>query len=187
MTKKISKKNYSIWIKIISIVIPIVVAVLFTVKIEYSLPVFLPPIYSSINALTAILLIIALIAIKKGKIKLHENLMKTCIAFSLVFLVMYIAYHITSTSTIFGDINKDGIRDLEEKIKIGNTLYVYVFILISHILLSIVLIPMVLTSYVRAIQKRFDPHKKIAKITFPVWLYVTITGVIVYIMIAPYY
>ena len=113
--------------------------------------------------------------------------MKTCIAFSLVFLVMYIAYHITSTSTIFGDINKDGIRDLEEKIKIGNTLYVYVFILISHILLSIVLIPMVLTSYVRAIQKRFDPHKKIAKITFPVWLYVTITGVIVYIMIAPYY
>ena len=182
-----SKDSYSIWIKIVSVVIPIVVALLFTVKIEYSLPIFLPPIYSSINALTALLLVLALIAIKNKKIKLHENLMKICIGLSLIFLLMYIAYHITSTSTVFGDLNKDGIRDLNEKSRVGNTLYIYAFILISHILLSIALIPMVLTSYVRAIQMRFDPHKKIAKITFPVWLYVTITGVVVYLMISPYY
>ena len=182
-----SKDSYSIWIKIVSVVIPIVVALLFTVKIEYSLPIFLPPIYSSINALTALLLVLALIAIKNKKIKLHENLMKICIGLSLVFLIMYIAYHITSTSTIFGDVNKDGIRDASEKAEIGRELYVYAFILISHIILSIALIPMVLTSYVRAIQKQFDPHKRIGKITLPIWLYVTITGVIVYIMISPYY
>ena len=182
-----SKDSYSIWIKIVSVVIPIVVALLFTVKIEYSLPIFLPPIYSSINALTALLLVLALIAIKNKKIKLHENLMKICIGLSLIFLLMYIAYHITSTSTVFGDLNKDGIRDLNEKSHVGNTLYIYAFILISHILLSIALIPMVLTSYVRAIQMRFDPHKKIAKITFPIWIYVTITGVVVYLMISPYY
>ena len=182
-----NNNNYSIWIKIISVVIPLVVAGLFTVKIEYELPIFLPPIYSTINGITAILLIIAFWAIKNKKIKLHENLMKICIALSLVFLIMYIAYHITSTSTIFGDINNDGIRDASEKAEIGRKLYIYVFILISHIVLSITLIPMVLTSYVRAIQKEFDPHKKIGKITLPVWLYVTITGVIVYIMISPYY
>lgn len=180
-------KKYSIWIKIISIIIPLVVAGLFTVKIEYELPIFLPPIYSSINGLTAILLIIAFVAIKNKNIKLHENLMKICIGLSLVFLIMYIAYHITSTSTIFGDVNKDGIRDASEKAEIGRELYVYAFILISHIILSIALIPMVLTSYVRAIQKQFDPHKRIGKITLPIWLYVTITGVIVYIMISPYY
>ena len=180
-------KKYSSWIKIISIIIPLVVAGLFTVKIEYELPIFLPPIYSSINGLTAILLIIAFVAIKNKNIKLHKNLMKICIGLSLVFLIMYIAYHITSTSTIFGDVNKDGIRDAREKAEIGRELYVYAFILISHIILSIALIPMVLTSYVRAIQKQFDPHKRIGKITLPIWLYVTITGVIVYIMISPYY
>ena len=113
--------------------------------------------------------------------------MKICIGLSLLFLLMYIAYHMTSDSTIFGDIDKNGVRDLNEKMKIGYSLYLYVFILLTHILLSIVLIPMVLTSYVRAIQKEFDPHKKIAKYTFPVWLYVAITGVIVFIMISPYY
>ena len=99
--------------------------------------------------------------------------MKVCIGLSLVFLVMYIAYHMTSDPTPFGGE--------------GAIAYVYYFILISHIILSIILIPMVLTSYVRAIQAQFDPHKKIAKITFPIWLYVAITGVVVYLMISPYY
>jgi putative membrane protein len=166
--------KYSIWIKIISVAIPVVVAVLFTVKIPNATPLsFLPPIYACINALTAVLLVIALIAIKSKKIKLHEWLMKTCIGLSLIFLVMYIAYHMTTDPTPFGG---------QGYIKI-----LYFFILISHILLSIALIPLVLISYVRAFQKEFVSHKKIAKITFPVWLYVAITGVIVYVMISPYY
>ena len=171
MTKK---NKYSIWIKIVSVAIPVVVAILFTVKIPNATPLsFLPPIYACINGLTAVLLVLALLAIKLKKITLHEWLMKSCIALSLVFLVMYIAYHMTSDPTPFGG---------EGYIKL-----IYYIILISHILLSIVLIPLVLISYVRAIQKEFDPHRKIAKITFPIWLYVAITGVVVYLMISPYY
>ena len=167
------KNKYGIWIKIISIAIPVVVAILFGVRVDYELPIFLPPIYSSLNALTAVLLVLALVAIKSKKIKLHQRLMQTCIALSLVFLVMYIAYHMTTDPTPFGGE--------------GFTKSMYFFILISHILLSIALIPLVLISYVRAFQEEFSAHKKISKITFPIWLYVAITGVVVYLMISPYY
>ena len=170
MTKK---NKYGIWIKIISVVIPLVVAILFRVKIDYDLPVFLPPIYATINAVTALLLVFALIAIKRKKIALHQRLMQSCIVLSLLFLVMYIAYHMTTDPTPF--LGEGSVKTL------------YFFILISHIVLSVALIPLVLISYVRAFQKEFTEHKKISKITFPIWLYVAVTGVIVYIMIAPYY
>ena len=162
-----------IWIKIISVAIPVVVAILFGVRVDYELPIFLPPIYSSLNALTAVLLVLALVAIKSKKIKLHQRLMQTCIALSLVFLVMYIAYHMTTDPTTFG--GEGYVKSL------------YFFILISHIILSIALIPLVLISYVRAFQEEFPAHRKISKITFPIWLYVAVTGVVVYLMISPYY
>lgn len=165
--------KYGIWIKIFSVAIPVVVAILFGVRVDYELPIFLPPIYSSLNALTAVLLVLALLAIKSKKIKLHQRLMQTCIALSLVFLVMYIAYHMTTDPTTFGGE--------------GYVKSIYFFILISHILLSIVLIPLVLISYVRAFQEEFPAHRKISKITFPIWLYVAVTGVVVYLMISPYY
>ena len=168
------QQNYSKLIIVVSILIPVIVAILFTVRLPNVDPLdFLPPIYAAINALTAVLLIAAYIAIRNKKIKLHESLMKTAIALSLVFLVMYVAYHMTSDPTPFGG---------EAMVK-----YVYYFILISHILLSIGIIPMVLVTYVRAISKRFADHKKISVITFPIWLYIAVTGVIVYLMIAPYY
>ena len=167
------KKDYGIWIKIISVAIPVVVAILFGVKVDYDLPVFLPPIYATINAITALLLVLALVAIKAKKIQIHQRLMQSCIVLSLVFLVMYIAYHMTTDPTPFGGE--------------GYMKTLYFFILISHIILSIALIPLVLISYVRAFQKEFPAHKKISKITFPIWLYVASTGVIVYLMIAPYY
>ena len=125
------------------------------------------------SGLTALLLITAVYYIKNGKRKIHEYLMKVCIALSLMFLVMYIAYHMTTDPTPFGGE--------------GFIAYVYYFVLITHILLSVAVIPLVLTSYSRAIQANFKLHKKIAKVTFPIWLYVAITGVIVYLMISPYY
>ncbi|WP_298418969.1 DUF420 domain-containing protein [uncultured Kordia sp.] len=168
------EQKYKKWIIILSIAIPLVVAILFGVKIEDATPLtFLPPIYATINGITAILLIAAVIAIKNKKVKLHENLMKTCIGLSVAFLAMYVAYHMTSNSTSFGG---------EGAIK-----YIYLFILITHIVLSIAIIPLVLITYVKALAKRFDKHRKIAKITFPIWLYVAITGVVVYLMISPYY
>lgn len=193
-----SKNNiYDILIWVVSILVPVVVALLLFTKWEYdqlvfdmripnydavilmdNLPIakpltFLPPIYATINGLTAVLLVIAVYYIKNGKRKIHENLIKVCIALSLSFLVMYIAYHITTDPTPFGGS--------------GLVSYIYFFILITHILLSIVVIPMVLVSYSRAFQSKFASHKKIAKVTFPVWLYVAVTGVIVYLMISPYY
>ncbi len=167
-------KKYNKLIVVLSIVIPIVVAVLFGIKIPNVEPLsFLPPIYATINGLTAVILILAFFAIKKKNIVLHENLMTTAVWCSVAFLVMYVAYHMTSDSTKFGG---------EGAIK-----YFYYFILLTHIVLSIAVIPFVLITYVRAITNNFEKHKKIAKITFPLWLYVAITGVIVYIMISPYY
>jgi putative membrane protein len=165
-------------ILIVSILIPIVVAILFNVKLkDFGIMMeplsFLPPIYASINGLTAILLVSAVIAIKNGNRKRHERLMTSAIACSVVFLIMYVAYHMSSDSTKFG--GEGWIR------------YVYFFILITHILLSIIIIPLVLFTYVRALSQSFDRHKKLARITFPLWLYVAVTGVVVYLMIAPYY
>jgi len=168
------KSKYNLWIWIISIVVPVAVAVLFTVRIPgVERMGFLPPIYATINALTAVILIISVIQIKKGNRKNHEFLMKTAILLSLLFLLLYIAYHMTSDSTKYGG---DGIVK-----------YLYYFILITHIMLSITVIPFVLITYVRAITGKFEKHKAIARITFPLWLYVAITGVIVYVMISPYY
>lgn len=173
-SEKQIEKKYSVWIWVFSILIPLAVAALFTVKIPGVERLgFLPPIYATINAITALLLIIAVIKIKQGKQGTHERLMKTAITLSVLFLVLYIIYHMTSDSTSYGG---------EGAIK-----YIYLFILISHIILSIVVIPFVLITYVRAISGRFKLHKKIARITFPLWLYVAITGVIVYLMISPYY
>ncbi len=169
----INEKKYNKLIVILSIVIPVVVAVLFGVKIDTELPVFLPPIYACINALTALILVLAFVAIQNKKIVLHERLMKFAIGLSVLFLVMYVAYHMTSDSTKFGG---------EGAIK-----YVYYIVLITHILLSIAVIPFVLITYVRAITNNIEKHKKIAKITFPLWLYVAVSGVVVYIMISPYY
>jgi putative membrane protein len=175
---KTVEQKYNIWIIILSIAIPVVVAVLFNVKLkdlgfEVTPLSFLPPIYATINAVTAVLLISAVLAIKKGNRKLHETLMKFAIACSVLFLAMYVAYHMTADATKFGG---------EGAIK-----YVYYFILLTHIALSIIVIPLVLITYVRALAEKFDQHKKIAKITFPIWLYVAVTGVIVYLMISPYY
>ena len=194
---KNNSKLYNTLIWVISVVVPLVVALLLFAKWDYdklifdlripnydpivimeNLPIakpltFLPPIYATINGLTAFILIVAVYYIKKGKRKIHENLIKVCIALSLSFLVMYIAYHLTSDPTSFGGS--------------GAIAYLYFFILITHILLSIVVIPLVLISYLKASQSDFAAHRKIAKITFPIWLYVAVTGVIVYLMISPYY
>ena len=173
-----AEKKYNKWIVVLSIVIPLVVAALFGVNLrqlgfDVEPLTFLPPIYATINGLTAVLLVGAFLAIKNKKVVLHERLMTTAIGCSVLFLVMYVAYHMTSDSTSYGG---EGMMRT-----------VYFFILISHILLSIIVIPFVLITYVRAITKNFERHKKIARLTFPLWLYVAVTGVIIYIMISPYY
>ena len=148
------KKNYKKFITILSILIPIAIASLFRIKLDIKLPIFLPPIYASINALTAVLLVTAIWAIKNKKRKLHERLIKTAMSMTLIFLFMYILYHATSDDTHFGG---------EGFIK-----YIYFFILISHIILSVGVIPLVLFSFVRALNGDFQKHKKMARIAFPI-------------------
>lgn len=173
-----STKKYNKWIVILSIAIPLVVALLFGVNLkkmgfEVQPLTFLPPIYATINGFTAVILLTAFWAIKNKRITLHKKLITLAIVCSAAFLVMYVAYHMTSDSTKFGG---------EGTIK-----YVYYFILLTHILLSLIIIPFVLITYIRALSKDFERHKKIAKIAFPLWLYVAISGVLVYILISPYY
>ena len=167
------EKQYKRIIISLSVVIPLAVAILFGVKIPGVDLSFLPSIYASINGITALLLISAVVAIKNNQIIMHRRLMTTCIVLSALFLIMYVAYHMTSESTAFGGA--------------GFIRYVYYFILISHIILSILVVPLVLFTYMRSLLGQFEKHRKLARITFPVWLYVAVSGVIVYIMISPYY
>lgn len=168
------EKRYTRIVIALSIVVPLLVAYLFGAKrvegYDFS---FLPPIYATINGLTAVLLVVALNAIKKGNRKTHETLMKLCIGLSAAFLVMYVLYHLTSETTKFGG---------EGAVKV-----IYLIILFSHIALSIAVLPFVLFTYLMALLGKFDKHKKLARITFPIWLYVAVSGVIVYLMISPYY
>lgn len=172
------EKKYNKWVIILSILIPAVVAMLFKVKLsDFGIQVeplgFLPPIYATINGSTAVLLVLAVMAIKKGNRNLHQKLVTAAIVCSILFLGMYVAYHMTADSTPYGGE--------------GTMRYIYFFILITHILLSIVVIPFVLITYIRGISGNFVQHKKIARITFPLWLYVAVSGVVVYLMISPYY
>ncbi len=164
-------KNARKLIIVLSIVIPLAVAILFKVKIPgYDLS-FLPPFYAGINGLTAILLIGALIAIKNKNVSLHQTLIQSSLFLSVLFLLCYVAYHITSDSTAYK----------------GDLPGVYFPLLISHIVLSVAVIPIVLFTYLFAWQGDFVKHKKWTKFAFPIWLYVAVTGVIVYFMISPFY
>jgi putative membrane protein len=155
----------------VSIIIPIAVAALFGIKVEGVDLSFLPPFYASLNGITAVLLILALIFIKKGNMKLHQRTIQTCLALSLLFLLCYVAYHMTSDSTAYE----------------GSYKAIYYFILISHILLSVAVIPVVLFTYLFALEGNYVKHKKYTRFAFPIWLYVAVTGVVVYWMISPYY
>lgn len=166
-------KKQRLLIIIISIAIPLAVGVLFRIKVDFFDFSFLPPFYAGINALTAICLLAALYQIKQKNIKAHERLISFSMLLSAVFLVCYVLYHLTSESTVYGG---EGLAKT-----------IYFIILISHIALSMVIIPFVLISYVYGRNRNVTRHKKIVKYAFPMWLYVAITGVIVYLMIAPYY
>lgn len=155
----------------VSIIVPVAVALLFKVRIEGIDLSILPPVYASINGLTAVLLIGALVAIKAKNMKLHRSLIRVCLLLSILFLLCYIGYHITSESTAY----------------LGEYGNIYFPLLIAHIVLSVVVIPIVLLTYLWAWEGDFIKHKKWTRIAFPIWLFVAVSGVIVYFMISPYY
>jgi putative membrane protein len=186
-TTKDLEKKYKPYVIAVSIVIPLAVGFLFTVSVEGVNLDFLPPVYASINGLTAILLVLAVISIKKGNQVRHQKIMKVNLVLSVLFLICYVAYHMTSKSTIYGDVDHNGLRDANELASIGYSYYVYAFLLLSHIMLSMIVLPLVLMTYLKGWANKVESHRKWAKITFPIWLYVAISGVAVYLMISPYY
>lgn len=192
MTKELAdNRNYLRIIYGVSIAIPAVVTflILFPGKLSFAgdWVKLLPGIHATINSVTALILVGAFIAIKKGNITLHRTLMFTALFLGVLFLVSYILYHSSVDSVKFGDIDHDGQLSESELAEMGNSRMVYLAILASHILLSILVVPFVLLAFYYALTDKIVKHKRMVKFTFPVWLYVSITGVIVYYMIKPYY
>jgi putative membrane protein len=140
-----------------------------------------------INSCVAVLLIIALIAVKNKSYTLHKNLMMSAMVLSIFFLVSYICHHLFAGDTRFGDVNHDGIVTELEKAEVGSSRIIYYIILGTHIPLAGIILPFILFSAYRALTGEFDKHKKLVRITWPVWFYVAVTGVVVYWMISPYY
>ncbi len=176
----VSEKKAKVFVIVASIAIPAVVTALhFMPTIEAgsgplrSLLNFLPTLNATLNAITTIVLMFAFFAIKRKNIVLHRKLMTSALVLSILFLISYISYHSTTMHTTFP--RENPLRTL------------YLIILNSHIMLSVIIVPMVLISFSRAISQRYDKHRKIARLTLPLWLYVTISGVVVYLMISPHY
>ncbi|HAI83193.1 MAG TPA: DUF420 domain-containing protein [Chitinophagaceae bacterium] len=140
-----------------------------------------------INTIIAVLLVAALIAVKQGKYILHKKMMMTALVLSVLFLVSYIAHHLLAGEAKFGDANHDGIVSEEEKLAVGSMRMLYLALLLTHIFLAAVILPFILYTAYRALTSEFQKHKTLAKYTWPLWLYVAITGPIVYWFISPYY
>ena len=168
-----NQEPYRKLIIVLSIAIPLIVAILFRVQIPGYDFSYLPPVYASINGLTAVLLVVSYRSIRQGNRSLHERINKLCIGLSGAFLIMYVLYHMTSAPTPYGGQ--------------GTLRMVYYIILVSHIVLSVAVVPMILLTFSRALAGNFERHRRLARFTFPVWLYVAVTGVLVYLMISPYY
>ena len=173
---KSKQKSYHPFIIIVSVLLLFAVAVLYFAPklvlagVDLS---FLPEMNMIINALTFMMLTLGWMAIKNKVITMHKKFMTAAIVLTVVFMLSYILFHLTTELTPYSGE--------------GFLKYLYYFLQLSHILLSVVIVPLVLITYVRAWSLRFDKHKKIARITLPIWLYVCISGVIVYYMNVPYY
>lgn len=174
LTKNDKKAAWLIGIFSVIVFVAVVALSRITLQVDLGFDVHLfASINAVINSLVAVLLLAALFAVKSGKYQLHKNLMMTAMVLSILFLVSYICHHLFAGDTKFG--GEGAIR------------YVYFFILITHIFLAAIILPFILYTAYRAMIAEYPAHKRLAKITWPIWFYVAVTGVVVYFMISPYY
>lgn len=183
-------KKARLFIWVISIIVFIGIAFLSGVKLDIPIS-FDPHIFATFNAVinscVALLLIAGLLAVKSKRYFLHKRIMIAAIILSVFFLISYVCHHLLSGEAKFGDVNHDGIVSLDEKSLAGSLRYVYYFILITHIPLAGIILPFILFTAYRALSGDFEKHKKLVRITWPVWFYVAVSGVLVYWLISPYY
>jgi putative membrane protein len=191
-TSNKNEKKYIWLIGILSVAVPLLVAILLYLPEDLrpqnlDASIF-PHINAVLNTLTASCLLLGLFFIKNKNIKMHRTVMMTAFVLSSFFLILYVIYHFSPNSSIkFGDVNHDKIVDEAEKLAVGTVRYIYLFILLTHILLAAVVVPLVLFAFYFALSNQIVKHKKMVKWTYPIWLYVAVTGVVVYLMISPYY
>jgi putative membrane protein len=187
---KKNDKKATILITAFSVIVFILVSVLarVTVPIHFGFDVHVfAKANAIINSLVALLLLCGLIAVKTKHFLLHKRIMLTAIGLSILFLVSYICHHLFAGEARYGDVNHDGMLTDAEKLNAGSSRFLYYFILATHIPLAGIVLPFILLTAYRALIGEFDKHKRLVRITWPLWFYVAITGVIVYVMIKPYY
>jgi len=186
--KNDKKAHILIWI--FSAIVFLAVTILDKITLDVNLG-FNPHIFAmlsaGVNSIVSVLLVVGLLFVKQKKYQLHKNTMMFTMALSVLFLVFYIAHHLFTGETKYGDINHDGLLSDDEISLAGKMRYVYYVIISTHVTLAGIVMPFVLYSAYRGLTGEFSLHKKLVRYTFPIWLYVAVTGVIVYLMISPYY
>jgi len=191
MLKAANENRYLTLIGILSVVIPLAVAVLLfspsKLDVEGGWVDLLPHLNGMINTATSIALIAGLVFIKQKKIQYHRSAMLIAFVLGAIFLISYVIYHSSAESTVYGDLNGNGTLEATETSALGFLRTIYLVILISHIILAAVVVPFVLLALYFALSDKIVKHRKIVKFAYPIWLYVSVTGVIVYLMISPYY
>jgi putative membrane protein len=181
-------------LKIIAWVLTVVVLLLVGAMRQYKLPVpdgwdvgFLPAVNATLNALTAVALVLSLYFIKQKNVVAHRNTNAVALGLSTLFLLCYVVYHFTTAEVKFGDIDHDGLLSAAETAAVAGIRPVYLGILFSHIILAGILLPFILLTTLRALVGKYELHRKMARVVWPLWLYVAITGPIVYLMLRTYY
>ncbi|MFT4017201.1 MAG: DUF420 domain-containing protein [Agriterribacter sp.] len=187
---KKNDKSATLFIWVVSFVVFAAVVVLSRVKVNADLgfDVHNFALFNAVvNSIVSVLLVAGLIVARQKKYVLHRNIMVAALVCSVLFLLSYICHHLFAGETRFGDTNHDGIVSDEEKSAAGGLRTVYYIILGTHIPLAGIILPFILFTAYRGLTAEFPRHKKIARITWPIWFYVSVTGVLVYLMISPYY
>ena len=183
-------KKATLLIIVFSIIVFAAVSFLTKIKIDVALGFdvhIFALVNAIINSLIAVLLLLALIAVKNRKYLLHKRIMVTALILSVVFLISYITHHLLAGEAIYGDADHDGILSDAERLTVSGSRGIYLIILLSHIFLAGIILPFILFTAYRGLIAEYPKHKKLARITWPLWFYVAVTGPVVYMMISPYY
>jgi len=186
------EKLLKVLLWVVSAVVLILVGLMRRPEFQLSLPEgwdvsFLPAVNATINGLTAIALLFSLYFIKRKQVVQHRNANAVALGLSVLFLLCYVVYHFTTTEVIFGDTDHNGVLSAAESAAVSGKRTIYLIILLSHIALAGILLPFILLTTVRALVGKYELHRKMARIVWPLWLYVAITGPVVYLMLRSYY
>lgn len=174
----------------VSVIVFAAVVVLSRVKLVVDLPFevhLFATVNAIINSMVTLCLLGGLVAVKGKNYATHKKIMLAAIILSVLFLLSYIAHHLLAGETKYGDIDHNGLVSNEEKLHAGNLRYVYYFLLLTHIPLAAIILPFILFTAYRALAGEYEKHKKLTRYTWPLWLYVAVSGVVIYLMISPFY